>query len=91
MTVSELRTLADHFGYNSNYIGNKLKKETGQTFQELIDLKKFRLAVNLLTETDLSTEDISERIGYTSPISFFRLFKRIANITPNEYRIHHHK
>lgn len=87
----ELTTLAKHFGYNSNYIGNKIKKETGQTFQELIDQKKFRLATNLLTETNYSIENIAERIGYHSTISFFRLFKRMDNSTPNQYRKEHRK
>ncbi len=37
-----LKDLAKRFGYNANYIGNKLKKETGRTFQDLINSVKYK-------------------------------------------------
>ncbi len=82
----DLKKLAKHFGYNSNYLDNKIKRETGQTFQEIIDQKKLRLAISLLKETNMSTEKISQEIGYNSPISLFRLFKRMLHSTPAQYR-----
>ncbi|MBP2057148.1 YesN/AraC family two-component response regulator [Lactobacillus colini] len=45
-----LPQLAKKFKYNSNYLGNKLKVDTGKTFQELVDMRKFAVASQLLKE-----------------------------------------
>ncbi len=81
-----LKDLANEFKYNQNYLGNKLKLETGQTFQELIDTKKFSVAEQLLTETNYSIAEIAYAVGYSSIPSLFRLFERFEHMTPNEYR-----
>lgn len=81
-----LDELARHFKYNPNYLSNKLKTETGETFQELIDSKKFSIACQLLKETKQPITNIAYDVGYNSSLSLFRLFKRKTNMTPNQFR-----
>lgn len=81
-----LSSLAEEFDYNPTYLGNKLKANTNETFQELVDDKKFRVATQMLKETSQSIADISYTVGYNSTPSLFRLFKRKVNLTPNQYR-----
>lgn len=85
-----LSQVAAHFGYNTNYLGNKLRSQTGQSFQELIDYKKFSMATSLLQSTSYSNEKIADYVGYSSSPSLFRLFKRITGGTPREYREKYH-
>lgn len=84
-TVS-LKQLGQQFGYNKNYISNKLKKETGQSFQTLIDKKRVAAAKQLLAETNYSVTEIAELLGYSSTPSLFRLFTKYCRTTPNEFR-----
>lgn len=84
-----LTQAATHFGYNTNYLGNKLRVQTNQSFQELLDNKKFSIAVSLLQTTNYSIEKIADYVGYSSTPSLFRLFKRITGGTPREYRAKH--
>lgn len=84
-TIS-LASVADRFGYNRNYLSNKLKKATGESFQELLDRRKLCEAQKMMNTTDLSNEEISETIGYRNVTSLFRLFRRYLNVTPDNYR-----
>lgn len=81
-----LRELADKFGYNKNYLGNKISKETNHTFKELLQMRKLNIACNLLQSTNLNMDQISEHVGYDNHSSLFRLFKSYLKITPTEYR-----
>lgn len=81
-----LGELSIEFGYNANYMGNKLKKETGRTFQELINSAKYQTAVELMKETDKSMEEISYEIGFSSLPSLYKLFARFTDKTPKQLR-----
>lgn len=84
-TIS-LTEMSEHFGYNTNYLGNKLKEETGSTFKELIDKKRLDIAKELLVATNYTTQEISDIIGFKSAPSLFRLFKKQIGMTPVEFK-----
>ncbi len=81
-----LTSVSAAFGYNRNYLSDKLKATTGKTFQELIDRRRLAVAENLIIKTDRSNADISELLGYKNETSLYRLFKRYLNISPTKYR-----
>ncbi|MCH4284784.1 MULTISPECIES: AraC family transcriptional regulator [Bacillota] len=81
-----LSSLSKQFGYNANYLGNKIKDETGSTFKELIEKKRLDIAQELLVATNYSTTEIAEIIGFHSAPSLFRLFQKHFHQTPNEYK-----
>lgn len=82
-----LKTLADEFGYNANYLGNKIKKETGRTFQELINSIKYQTVLELMKETDKSIEEIAYEVGFNSLPSLYKLIARFTDKTPKQLRI----
>lgn len=51
-------------------------------------LKQFRVshAKRLLKGTDLKIYEISEKVGYSDPKYFMRVFKEVQGISPGEYR-----
>ncbi len=51
-------------------------------------LKQFRIshAKRLLKGTDLKIYEISEKVGYSDPKYFMRVFKEVQGISPGEYR-----
>lgn len=81
-----LDILSDKFNYHRNYISYMIKKETGMTLSEHIQTVRLEKAKNLLSGTNLNILDISTNIGYTDVSYFNRIFKKIYNITPKEYR-----
>ncbi|MBF7139974.1 helix-turn-helix domain-containing protein [Pediococcus pentosaceus] len=84
-----LEKISNHFGYNKNYISNKIKDYTGLSFIDLLDRKRIILAENLLLDTNLSITEISNQIGYKNPVSLFRLFKKHLKITPHQFKSKH--
>lgn len=69
-----------------NYFGDLVKKETGKTAQEHIQLKLTDLAKELIVNPTLTISQISYKLGFQYPQHFTRLFKKIVGITPNQYR-----
>lgn len=81
-----LKSLAERFGYNANYLGNAITKETGHTFKELLQMRRLNIACNMIQENSCGINQISEYVGYENHSSLFRLFKKYLGITPLEYR-----
>ena len=81
-----LKDLAKDFHFHENYLSRKIKKETGSSFNDLIRHYRFLEAENLLLHSNLTVEDIAERIGYDTPGYFYKLFKKYYKMTPMDFR-----
>ena len=62
------------------------KKELRRTIAEEITLKRLEKAQQLLTETNLRAHEVAETCGFPSEDRMGRVFKRILDKTPLEYR-----
>jgi AraC-like DNA-binding protein len=58
----------------------------GLTYSSLIDQVRFGKAVSLLHTTDAKIIDVAFATGYANPAHFSRAFRRIAGVTPREFR-----
>lgn len=69
-----------------NYFGDLVKKETGKTAQEYIQLKLIDVAKERIHDPELSLSEIAYGLGFKYPQHFTRLFKQQVGISPKEYR-----
>ena len=69
------------------YFGDLIKKETGRTAQEHIQMKLIDLAKERVFDTGKAISEIAYELGIKYPQHFTRLFKRIVGQTPNQYRM----
>lgn len=83
---ANLRDLAEHFNYNTDYMGKLVKKVTGKTFKELQRHMKIERAKYLLEKSDTSILNIVLKVGYSNLSYFYKQFKEDTGITPDEYR-----
>ena len=81
-----VRQIADHFGYNPEYLTTLVKKSTGLSIIEHINREKCNEAKKLLLSTSLTVCEIAEKCGFSDPKYFSRIFKRHTDTTPSEYR-----
>ncbi len=81
-----LRSAADEFGLNPNYLSDLLKKHTGSSFNALVSSEKLSAAQRLLTNSDMNITDIVNYIGYQNVSFFYRKFKERYGCMPGEYR-----
>ncbi|GLX66729.1 helix-turn-helix transcriptional regulator [Paenibacillus glycanilyticus] len=76
------QTLHFHF----DYLARCLRKYTGMSpLQYLHDLQ-VRKAKSLLENTELSVAEIGQQVGIDNANYFIRLFRKLAGITPGQYR-----
>ncbi len=69
-----------------NYFGDMVKKETGKTAQEYIQLKVIAAAKERLNDPEKTIGQVAYELGFQYPQHFTRLFKKVVGSTPNEYR-----
>jgi AraC-like DNA-binding protein len=78
--------MADVLNLSANYFGDLIKKETGKTALEYIQLKTLDIAKSKIFETDKTISEIAYELGFKYPQHFIRLFKNKEGITPSEFR-----
>lgn len=81
-----LRELAEQFHFNESYLSQYLKKNTGETFTSLLQNARLSAASKLLISTTLSVVDIADKVGYQNMSYFYRLFSKVNQCSPAEYR-----
>lgn len=86
MKQINITQLSDEFHINACYFSQLFKKEMGCTFTEYITSKRIEYSVNLLRDTDLKINEISEMSGFGDYFYFSRVFRKIKKCSPTEYR-----
>lgn len=81
-----LSSLATKCYFNPSYISRQFKKFSGKGFKEYLTEKRITEAGKFLTETDMSIEEIQERIGFTDKTKFYKEFSNYYDCTPGQYR-----
>jgi len=77
---------ANELNLSSNYFGDLIKKETGQSAKEYIQNKTVEVAKNKIFDSDKTVNEIAYELGFKYPQHFTRLFKQRVGQSPNEYR-----
>lgn len=78
---------ADCMHLSANYFGDLIKKETGKTAQEHIQLKLLDIAKERIFDTQKTVAEIAYELGFKYPQHFTRFFKKHTGMAPLEYRI----
>lgn len=80
-----LQVICHYLSMSPSYFSAILKKETGETFVELLTKKRMEKAKNLLTNTSLKNYEIAEKVGFSDPHYFSQTFKKYTGKTPKKY------
>ncbi|QAY68258.1 response regulator transcription factor [Paenibacillus protaetiae] len=81
-----LEQAAEHVHLNPYYFSKLFKQYIGESFIDFITRIRIEEAQALITEGRLSLKEISYSIGYKDPNYFSRVFKKVAGLSPSEYR-----
>ena len=84
--VATLEKLAQQFHYSASYLSRFIKENTGHSYSHILQTFRLEKAKEYLANTDLSIEEITEKIGYKSQSYLSRAFKREYGIPPQQYR-----
>jgi AraC-like DNA-binding protein len=86
MGLPTVKYCADQLHLSANYFGDLIKKETGKSAQENIQLKVLTLARERIFDRSKTLSEIAYELGFKSPQHFSRMFKNETGQSPNEYR-----
>lgn len=84
--IGSVQEVAEHFGYNSEYLTTILRQNTGQTMIEHINRNKVEEAKRLLLNTDCTISEIAQLCGFCDVKYFSKLFHRLTDVSPTQYR-----
>lgn len=90
-TIQKVSEVADHFGYNSEYLTTLLKKATNRSLNEHITAGKIESAKQMLLCSNRSIKEIAYACGFTSDKYFLRVFREKVGLSPGEYRLAYYK
>lgn len=78
--------LAELFGMSAKEVGRQLLSLTGLSFSELLNRARIARACDMLNFEGLSQHYIAFYAGYHSEAAFYRAFRSIKHMTPQEYK-----
>ncbi|MCG8673466.1 MAG: AraC family transcriptional regulator [Pseudomonadales bacterium] len=78
-------TVAERLGISTSTLDRRLK-EAGMNWQELLDNLRVQLAIEYLSNQELSVSEIADKLGFSEIRAFQRRFKRWTGMTPSNYR-----
>ncbi len=82
-----LKDLAKHLHFSVSQTQRLIKSYYGISFQQKVIKTKIEQTKRLIATTDLSLEEISKQVGYSSYNAFFDAFMSQTGQTPSDYRL----
>lgn len=83
---SSLDEIAKALHINKYYMCHCFKEVTGYTINGYLMSKRIEEAKKLLLTSDQPIGEISEQLGFNTPVHFSRTFKQYAGASPQTYR-----
>ena len=83
LSVSDL---CRRFCYSKTQLSKVFKEATGSTIMDYYTRLKIKEAKYMIREGDLNFSQIAVQLSFDNPQYFSRTFKRIAGMTPKEYK-----
>lgn len=78
--------LCKEFNYSRAYLSKIFKDFSGYTILEYINAQKIREAKKLIRDGNYNFTQISDMLAFDNPHYFSRVFKRITDMTPSDYK-----
>ena len=83
--IKNISELSKTLGYSSCYLSHVFKNRMGITLQQYLCQKKIEESIKLIESKKQTITSVSQRLGFASPQSFSKTFKRIKGVCPKQY------
>ncbi|MFK7950976.1 MAG: helix-turn-helix domain-containing protein [Saprospiraceae bacterium] len=84
--IPSIEQIANKMLVSQRYLSDTLKKETGKTTTEHLQLYLIDEAKNILLKPNKSISEVAYELGFEYPQYFSRLFKKKEGLSPSKYR-----
>ena len=80
------KNVAESFGVSVPTLNRELRITTGLNFSQSVSRARINLAASAILFSELSFHFISTYCGFRSEVAFYRTFRELKGMTPQEYR-----
>lgn len=81
-----IKDISEQLFLTPNYLCLLFKKETGKTINQYITEIRIEKAKELLKDRRIKLYEVAELLGYSDPNYFSKIFKKMTNLNPSEFR-----
>ncbi len=81
-----LEEVANYVNSNASYFSYIFKKETGMYFSDHLQKIRIEKSKALLMQPQYKIYKIAEDVGFIDEKYYFKIFKKLTGVTPNQYR-----
>lgn len=81
-----INQIASKMNYSKAYIFRQFKTSMGMSIMDYYISLKIKTAKELISKSDYSIKEISDRLSFDTPNYFSKTFKKIVGITPSQYK-----
>lgn len=80
-----IQLAAELMGLSKRTLQRRLR-EKGLTYSSLLDQTRYGIAARMIEDPSVKLQEVARFCGYEDPSHFSRAFRRLAGISPSEYR-----
>lgn len=81
-----VKDVSEKIGISSGYLSTIFNQETGQSFVDYLNRTRIEHACVYLEQNYLKVYEIAYKVGFQDEKYFTKVFKKIMQLTPKEYR-----
>ena len=81
-----LEDIAKSINISRTYLSTKFKEETSEGLNQYILERRIEEAKEMLLFTNLSFQEISTQLNFSSQSYFIKCFKKVTDLTPKQYK-----
>lgn len=81
-----IKSISRQVNVSKTVLYNKFHTYFACTISEFINTKRIEKSIDYLTKTDLSMEEISSKVGFSSASYYSKIFKKIKGMSPLKYK-----
>ena len=81
-----LDELSEEFFLSKPYLSKYIKEKSGETFGDILKKVRMKKARAMLKSSNATVESIAESVGYQNVEHFNRIFKKMYQLTPVQFR-----
>lgn len=81
-----LEKIAKDAGISKSSLASKFKRKLGDSPLHYLNTIRIQKAMDLLSNTEMSVEQIADELGFSDPFVFSKSFKKRTKTSPRDYR-----
>ena len=84
--IKSVKEISEKLSYSEYYLSHIFKEKMGISIKQYITEKKIAYSKELLKISNLSINEIAEKLGYSNTHSFSQSFKKNTGLSPVQYK-----